>query len=182
MENIEDELREISPLLRDLKRQGDGLRTPEGYFDDLDARVMARIDALGARRLAVIKGGQWFRRLLQPRMLTAIAAGLALIAVAIWFVKPQTISDQPAAIAQVNMPDLSEEDIETYVLENVHEFEPDQLAALPPVESADPGPETAPPNPAQHRSKRQQTLDNLQPEDLDNLLNELSDEELEQLL
>ena len=101
MENLDDELREISPLLRDLKNQGDGFRTPEGYFDDLADQVIGRLDTMGARRsapgLQATPGGQWFRRLLQPRMLTAIAAGLALAAAAFWFFKSPSVAEQPPA-------------------------------------------------------------------------------------
>ncbi|MEO6037824.1 MAG: hypothetical protein ABIQ93_05370 [Saprospiraceae bacterium] len=186
MENLDDELRDISPLLRDLKRPGDGLRTPEGYFDDLEDQVFGRLEAMGSRRPApgwqATRGGQWIHRLLRPRVLTAIAAGLALLVAAFWFFKSRSVLEQSSTLAQVTLPELSEEDIETYVLENVYEFDTEQLAALPPAESADPGIEPPAPNPAQHRSKRQQALDDLHPEDLDNLLNELSDEDLEKLL
>lgn len=184
MEYLDDELRENAPWLRDMKRQGDGLRTPEGYFDDLEAQVSARLDTLGARRQApmrAVPGGHWTRRL-NLRVLTALAAGIALAAAAFWFFKAPSIADQPAALAEVRMPDLSEEDIEMYVLENVHEFDAEQLAALPAVAATDQIPERVAPNPAQHRSKRQQALDDLHPEDLDHLLDELSAEELESLL
>ena len=183
MENLDDELKDFS-LLRDLKRQGDGFHTPENYFDHLDDQIFGHLEAMGARRpteLQAKRGGQWLRKRMQPRLLTALAAGLAVIAVAVWFFKPQPTLNQPT-LAQVNVPDLSEEDIETYVLENVHEFDTEQLASLPPVETVEqiPEPTTIKPNP--HRTKRQQALDNLHPEDLDNLLNDLSDEDLEKLL
>ena len=183
MEHLDDELRENAPWLRDMKRQGDGLRTPEGYFDDLEAQVFARLDTLGARRQApmqAVPGGYWARRL-NLRVLAALAAGLALAAAAFWFFKAPSVAVQPA-LAEVRMPDLSEEDIETYVLENVQEFDAEQLAALPAVAATDQIPERVAPNPAQYRSKRQQALDDLHPEDLDHLLDELSAEELESLL
>ncbi len=185
MENLDDELRENASLLRDLKMQDDGFRMPDGYFDELENQVFGRLDALGARRAAPLKakpGGQLLHRLLQPRILMAMAAGLALITAAVWFFKPRPAVDQTSALAQVQMPDLSEEDIETYVIENVQEFDTDQLASLPVTESAEQLPDTQPAHPGQHRSKRQQALDDLYPEDLDNLLHDLSDEDLEKLL
>ena len=187
MENPDDELREQAPLLHELKAQGDGFRMPDGYFDELEGKIFSRLDMMEARRPAlsawgIQRGGQWFHRLLQPRVLTALAAGLALIAAAIWFFKPQPLQEQEAALAQVSMPELSEEDIETYVFENVHEFDTEQLASLPANESVDQLPEPPAEKPGQNRSKRQQALDDLHPEDLDNLLNDLSDEDLEKLL
>ncbi len=183
MEYLDDELRENAPWLRDLKRQGDGLRRPEGYFDDLEAQVFTRLDTMGARRTApmqTVPGGHWARRR-RLRVLSALAAGIALAAAAFWFFKAPSVAGQPA-IAEVQLPDLSEEDIETYVLENVQEFDAAQLAALPAIAVTDQGPERAAPDPAAHRSKRQQALDDLDPEDLDHLLDELSNEDLESLL
>lgn len=209
MEDLDDELRDLSPLLRDLKRQGDGLRTPEGYFDDLEAQVFGRLDALGDRRPQLFPHqpahqphnllGKMIARRAWPntnqiivyqtarrwrRSLAALAAGLALVAAAAWFFRAIPVAQPSASLAQATMPDLSEDDIENYVLENVHEFDAEQLAALPSVESDDAASETIPatPNSSPQRSKRQQALDDLQPEDLDKLLEELSDEELEKLL
>ncbi len=187
MENLDDELREHASLLHDLKAQGDGFRTPDGYFDELDHQIFSRLDTMGARRPArpawgIQRGHQWLHRLLQPRVLTALAAGLALLAAAVWFFKPQPLHEQTAGLAQVSMPELSEEEVETYVFDNVHDFDTEQLAALPASESTDQLPEPPAANPDQNRSKRQQALDDLHPEDLDNLLNDLSDEDLEQLL
>jgi len=208
MDNLDDELRDLAPLLRDLKRQGEGLRTPDGYFDDLEARVFGRLDAHEPQLFAsppahqpynlvgkVVARVSWpvTTRLVQRAMplrrriipaLTAIAAGLALITAAVWFFRSPAVMQQAPLLAQVTMPELSEHDIESYVLENVHEFEAAELASLPPVEVDDqvaPEEETVP-KPPQHRSKRQQALDNLRPEDLDNMLDGLSDEDLEKLL
>ncbi|MCY7329943.1 MAG: hypothetical protein LH618_15420 [Saprospiraceae bacterium] len=208
MDNLDDELRDLSPLLRDLKRQGEGLRTPDGYFDDLEARVFGRLDVHEPQIFAsqpayqpynlvgkVVARVSWpvATRLVQRAMplrrrivpaLTAMAAGLALITAAVWFFRSPAVVQLAPMLAQVTMPELSEDDIESYVLENVHEFDAAELATLPPVEVDDevaPEEKTAPKTP-QHRSKRQQALDDLRPEDLDNVLDGLSDEDLEKLL
>ena len=186
MENTDDELRKISPFLRDLKARGDGFTAPPGYFDALENQVFDRLEQLEPRQpltgWQTTLGGRLRHWLLQTRTLTALAAGLALIAAAVWFFKPKVVVEQQSALAQVSMPELSEAEIESYVLENVREFDTEQLAALPPVVVVDHTPEIAPTNPAPHRTKRQQALDNLHPEDLENLLNDLSDEDLEKLL
>ncbi|MEO6759727.1 MAG: hypothetical protein ABIO24_09765 [Saprospiraceae bacterium] len=185
MKNIDDELRKISPFLRDLKARGDGFQSPPGYFDALENQVFDRLEQLEPRQpltgWRTTTGGRLRRWLLQTRTLTAMAAGLVLIAAALWFFKPTTVVEQQSTLAQVSMPELSEAEIESYVLENIREFDTEQLAALPPVVVVDHGPEL-PPSSTPHRTKRQQALDNVRPEDLENLLNDLSDEDLEKLL
>ncbi len=210
MENLDDELHDISPLLRGLKRQGDGLSTPEGYFDNMEAQVFGRLGALVdhqpwstnskvphqphnllgkliVRQPWLLTSPTVHRSIrlsirLWPRALTTLAAGLALMGAAVWFFHAASAAHQSPLLAQVTMPDLSEDEIETYVLENVHEFDTEQLAALPSVEADDITPEVTTPKPSPYRSKRQQALDDLRPEDLDNLLDGLSDEDLEKLL
>ncbi len=208
MKNLDDELRDLSPLLRDLKRKGDGLRLPEGYFDHLEAQVFERLDTLGDRqpwipteqpiqqpynllgrfltRQPWVMTNPTVHRAVRayirpwPRALPALAAGLALVAAAVWFFRP--VAHQAPLLAQVTMPDLSEDDIETYVLENVHDFDAEQLATLTPVAIDDAATEEAVPPKTPPRSKRQQALDDLRPEDLDDLLDGLNDEDLEKLL
>ncbi len=204
MKNLDDELRDLSPLLRDLKRQDDGLRAPEGYFDDFEAQMSGKLAAIGGGKPwpeqqtiqpynlvgKVVARLTWSRTTelvqrttkLRRQALPALAAGLALVAAAVWFFRSPSIVHQAPMLAQVTMPELSEEDIESYVLENVHEFDTEQLASLPAVETSDAAPEPTIAKPSQKRSKRQQALDNLRPEDVNNMLDGLSDEDLEKLL
>ncbi len=208
MENLDDELRDLSPLLRDLKRRGDGMRIPKGYFDDFEAKVFGRLEAhepqtfasqpahqpynlLGkmVARVSWPVATQMVQRVLPLRRravpaLMSMAAGLALITAAVWFFRSPAVVQTAPMLAQVTMPELSEDDIENYVLENVQEFEAVELASLPPAELGDeatPAEETVPKTP-QHRSKRQQALDELRPEDLENALEGMSDEDLEKLM
>jgi hypothetical protein len=104
----------------------------------------------------------------------SIAAAMVLLLSAFWFLKPTTSSDQVNPLAL----ELSADDVEAYVLENIHDFDSEQLAALPDHESLSEQPtQTEPNNP----KKKRPELD-LKPEDMAPLLDEMSDEELEQLL
>ncbi len=75
-ENLHDELEEQAPFLRPLKEAGDGLRVPDGYFDQLESEVYRQLDALGARpNPAAFPSGRretsWWQalqRLWQPRL------------------------------------------------------------------------------------------------------------------
>lgn len=175
MKSIDDELREQEKWLEKLPpRQPDGYRLPEGYFENLEAEIFKKIDAAGERRRPVPQprpagwwtvqmGGRW-----QPRVAMAAAAVLVLGLATWWLLRsaPAKIETQPLASIEI-----SEEEIENYVVRNVHQFDPEQLA--PELVEV-----TAPELPA----NAERHLDNLKPEEIDNLIEELSDSELEELL
>ena len=93
---------------------------------------------------------------------------------AIWFVR-QTDQIQPAPLVTT---ELTEDELESYVLENVHEFEPEQLAALAPEETSEPEEEITPGAP----KKNNPAAEEIHPDDLDKILDEMTEEELEQIL
>ena len=181
-QDLYDELRDQAPFLAPLKKNGDGLRVPEGYFDKLETDVFRQLDALGARPNPAAfppnrrdtSGWQALQRLWQPRLAIAFAGVLALALAAWWTFGPAPATPQPDLDTA-----LSAEDMEAYLLDNLLEFEPEQLAlALPaeewsPVILDQPGPAT----PAAGQQEIQ-----ISPDELENLLREMSDEELEELL
>lgn len=176
-ESLQNELRELSPWLHAQKNQADGFQTPTGYFEQLQEQVFEKLDADGGRRKpgSLSSSGRLrslFGGLYQARLGIAVAAALTLVLGAWWFFRP---APEAAAVASV---ELSAEDAEAYLLENLLEFDAEQLAMqLPGDEAVDPealpaegqNPKTAPPNDAV-------------PEELEQLLNDMSDEELEELL
>ena len=174
-DSLDDELKDISPWLRDQKQADDGFQIPDGYFDALEERIFARIDAEGARRapeMNGVRGGGWAAGLL-PRMAWAAAAASAAVLATVWLLRPP--SEMPIAAA-----DLTEEDAAAYVADNAYEFELDQLAAIPAEDMAQWL--TEPASPATSPTKAKRGLDDVSPEEMDKLLNEMSDEELESLL
>ncbi len=176
-ENLDDELKNLPPFLKDLKAKGDGFNVPEGYFEEMEEAVFARLKAsgdLGRSTMKVVKRPGMFPIFIRPRTATALAAALALILAAVWFFR------QPGAIEPLPLvsTELTEDDIETYVLENLHEFDPAQLAALTPDETAEPAEQFTPGT----TKKKSSASEELQPDDLDKILDEMTDEELEQIL
>ncbi len=176
-ENIDDELKSISPFLKDLKGKGDGFEIPEGYFEDMEEAVFARLKSsgdLGRPTMKVVKRPGLFPLAIRPRTAMAMAAALALILTAIWFIRqPQSVQPMPFVSSE-----LTEDDLEYYVLENVHEFDPEQLAELTQAETPEPNEEATSGKPKKNRS----TSDEIRPEDLEKILDEMTDEELEQIL
>ena len=177
-ESLDKELEGLSPKLRDLRRENDGFRLPDSYFESLEEAVFSRLDAAGARRqqeLTVSRGKGLHSRLFSIRWMATAAAVLALILAAVWFFKPT-----PVAAPQPVARQLTEEEIiESYVLENIRDFEVEQLAALSTEHEVESSP--APPN-QQTTPKGGDLLDNMSTEEMELLLKEMTDEELESLL
>jgi hypothetical protein len=173
-DSLDDERSELSPWLREQREKGDGFRLPDGYFEGLEARVFERIDAGAAHHrpaLRVVKKNAGLA--IRPRAALALAAALSLVLAAVWFFRSQP-TEVLAPIASV---ELTDEEIEAYVLSNVHDFEAQQLASLPTDESFEPDAPTE-----QSPRKARHPLDDLKPEDVDALLNDMTEEELEDLL
>ncbi len=181
-QDLHDELQEQAPFLAPLKKAGDGLRVPQGYFDNLEADVFRQLDALGARPNPAafplhrrdISWWQALQRLWQPRLALALAGVLALALVAWWTFGPNPAVPQPDVAAA-----LSAEDMEAYLLDNLLELEPEQIALALPAEEWSPVilDQPRPTTPAAGQQEIQ-----ISPEELEKLLREMSDEELEELL
>ncbi|MFN0173696.1 MAG: hypothetical protein ACKVU0_03520 [Saprospiraceae bacterium] len=175
---LDEELKTISPLLKELKEKGDGFKVPEGYFEDLEHTILARIESSGvAGRPArkVNKRPGLFTIFIRPQAAMAYAAALALILAAVWFIRQDAspIQDEPFVTTE-----LTVDDIESYVLENLHEFEPEQLASMTQEETSEGADKPA----GKNQKKNSSASDEIHPDDLDKILDEMTDEELEQIL
>lgn len=182
-EDIHDELREQAPFLTPLKKGDDGFRVPADYFDNLEVEVFRQLDAISAQRTPTTftsnrKGLSWWQfmqRLWQPRVALAFAGVIALILTAWWYFTPSPTAITPPIMAAA---EISADDAEAYLMDNLLELEPEQIALvlpadeLPAITLEKPGNT----NPAANRELQ------LHPDDLDDLLNDMSDEELESLL
>jgi hypothetical protein len=97
-EELENEIRELSPFLADLKkRQGDDpFKTPKFYFDNLADKVLAQANSAEKTVSVKKKGTPQYSRLLtrlkdflsvvSPPKLVMAFASLALVAVAGWWI------------------------------------------------------------------------------------------------
>lgn len=176
-ETLNDELRDLSPLLHAQlhMRSDDGMKVPNGYFDDLEDRVFQRLEQEGALRSPAPSPMRvWFSR---RTLLTAAASVALLLAVGTWWMLRQP---EEQSLALTEKPELSPEEVESYVLQNIHEFEAEQLATLASndLPSAKPQGNTNQPN----RRETRPTTPEFSEEELESILLDMSDEELENLL
>lgn len=183
-EKLHDELNEHAPFLNELRQKDDGLRVPEEYFGQFEDSVFRQLDAIGARRkpAAFVKmkeqrsWWQWLQSLWQPRLALA-AAGLLVIVVLGW----QYFRATPST-PEIADTTISAEDAEAYLLDNLLELDPNQIAMVLPEEeflpiSIEPATGTAPQDAKTPKSEIQ-----ISPDDLDDLIRDMTEEELEELL
>lgn len=174
---IHDELKEFSPTLSRLKEKPDPMMVPPDYFEQNVSKILAQVDAPPRRRSSAM--GTWIRPLQW-----AAAAAVAAIAVAVWGFWEQPAVHSDAAVAQaapmmVDSVKIREEytaaSAEEYVRENILEFDEDLLLeALESEELA------ATPAPASSKTKKKTVATD--EHNIDDILDDLTEEELEDLL
>ena len=176
-ESLDEELKGLSPWLREQKHRQPGMQVPPGYFERFEDAVFSKIEAEGATRPALTaRSGGLLRSIAKPRMWAA-AAAVAVIAVASWWMlRPETGSALPT---ETYAETLTEEEIEAYVLDNITEFDSEQLAAVEPL-PAEELPEATPGVHTEENAAR--AVDDISPEEMENLIQQMSEEELESLL
>ncbi|MBK6932014.1 MAG: hypothetical protein IPH12_14570 [Saprospirales bacterium] len=184
-DRLHDELNEQAPFLNGLRKKSDGFRVPADYFSQLESEVFRQLEAIGAQRKpennGTVRGG-WRLTLLQlwqPRLALAFAGALAVILVAWWYVRPQT---QNAAAPDIAASTVTADDAAAYLLDNWMELEPTQIAVampqddLPAITLEEAG------NQSPETKENQQSELEISTEDLENLLRDMSDEELKNLI
>lgn len=167
--NINQELEELSPLLRQLREQGDGFEVPHDYFENFDSHLIQKMTERGVRRHALQQIHVPVKRRMWPGVL-AVAASLTLILGAVWYFNT---GSEPEELADM---ELSPEEITAYIAENAADFEPEQLALLeetPAVNNKPAAPETG---------KTAPEKEDLPAEAVEEIIDEMTDEELAELL
>lgn len=166
---INQELEELSPLLRQLSGQGDGLEVPYGYFENFDDKLRQRMTERGVRRHTLQQIHVPVKRRVWPGVLAA-AASLALVLGAVRYFKTDSDTTQFAA------NDLTSEEITAFLMENAADFEPEQLATLEDGPNENKIPVTSP-NETTSPGK-----DEIPAEAVEEIIDEMTDEELAELL
>ena len=163
-------MRELSPVLAQIREQHDGFTVPENYFQELTGEILQKTIAPTARAKEKKNGG--LRTFLsnlqivwQPRYAMAIAALALLIIAGLFWLWP-TMNNPSSGIA---WSDISVEEMTSYVQANIQEFDLETLVEMAPdmeTQSILEGTEI-----------EQDALDDY----LDNIINEVDIEELENL-
>jgi nitrogen regulatory protein PII-like uncharacterized protein len=128
-EDFEEELREISPFLANLKKEAP-FKTPKFYFDRLTDSVLEKAQSevpkivppqYKTEKTVFSRVSDWVSVFIQPRWAMAMAT-VAVIAVSSFFyIKKQN------TLAPQQLSEISTEDIHEYIKDNIDDFEDDML-------------------------------------------------------
>ena len=172
MENkdeIRKELEELSPFLSKMKKGKEGFEVPANYFKQLPDLIMDRIQEEEAPSYSVAPTTNWLDQiieriqlLLQPQYAMALASVAILIVASIFFFGQNNKLADATTLAEV-----SDEEISSYVMSNVEEFDMDLLMEVMDEEILE-----------EELENESSTDDNY----LDDIIDDLSDEELEELM
>jgi hypothetical protein len=132
-EDFEEELKNISPFLADLKKQkkDDGFNTPKYYFDTLADKVIENAQPKTevtpiyvAQPSLATRMGEWLAGLMQPRMVLAYTTILFLAVGGWYFFKPSQTQTLDNCTELACLP---QEEIKTYISDNINEFDEEML-------------------------------------------------------
>ncbi len=182
-DHLSDELGEQAPFLGSLKKSPDGFQVPPDYFSGLETEVFRQLEAIGAERKPAAKPArpsiwQLLQSLWQPRLALAFAGMLAVGLTAWWYFRPAP--DQ--AFAPAFASTLTADDAAAYLMDNLMELDPEQIVQVLPAESLPSITLNDSPNNDTNNQPKANPEIQLRPEDLDDLLRDMTDEELKDLL
>ncbi len=128
-EDIQEELREISPFLAGLERK-DPFKAPKYYFDTLADKVLEQAQPqlvtippqYSTRPNLFTQLGNAISDLLRPRVAIAFASVTLVLAVGVWLVYQSNYKTKELA-----QTELSNEDIHQYIQENIADFDDELL-------------------------------------------------------
>lgn len=132
-DDLKQELEELSPLLHKLKAQDNPFKTPEGYFSSLPDELIARLRN-EAQPLSAPVRPTWSDRLLefleslmQPRLAVSLATVVILVVTGLLWLRPETSIETAGTEQLALLSDLSAEEVNDYVTENIEAFEEEEL-------------------------------------------------------
>jgi hypothetical protein len=165
---------ELPDLLGKIKGKPEGLRTPDQYFEQFNDRMMDRLNTEGemANRLSRPSWRIW----VNMKSISAAAAIAALVAAGWWWWQPQPMIAE-APITQVESVELTADVAAAYIQANIDDFDEELLLAMVEIEEQIPADRTEPqPKPQKKPSAKTDS------DELDLLLDDLTEEELEEML
>jgi hypothetical protein len=166
---------DLPEQLRQLKGQPEGLSTPDGYFDQFNDRLIERLRDEGDLKAAVPSLKKTWVNV--GRISAAAAAVAALLVAGWWWYRPETPATTPDnSVAVIEAAELTPEIAAAYISDNIDDFEEELLAAINVEEQV---PASTKKNMDTKKTLPKKAVDN---EELDQILDDLTEEELEEIL
>ena len=173
-ENINDELKALSESLHALRQQEDGMQVPKDYFSSFEDRIFQQLEADGHRREVETPTFSFWKVFTQPKILMAAAACFALVASVWWWQSAPSAGSELVVQETTAQPS---DDIDAYIEENIMDFDPEMLAELESEDLSDSNPAASPSEMSDGQINKKDHS-----ESIENILEEMSEEELEEIL
>ena len=128
-DELRDELNELSPFLAKHEHKDLGFRVPKDYFKSLPDEVMKLIreEAAPAKRSWLDDLTVLLQGLFQPRYALVLASVAVLVVAAVYVFKQQQPLGIVRPIAHIELKDISDEALFTYVSNNINDFDKDLI-------------------------------------------------------
>ncbi len=112
--NIQDELKELSPLLAELQQEEEGYKVPHLYFESMQNKVLRQVNEV-PQKAGLFERFSWMRNLV-------VAASVAVLLLAGMFLLQNTNDAQVA-----DLENISTDVLAIYLDENVEDWDWDLL-------------------------------------------------------
>ncbi|MBI5914069.1 MAG: hypothetical protein HY842_01730 [Bacteroidetes bacterium] len=176
-----DELREElegSPFLQKMKDKGEGFKVPANYFKNLPDEVWKQVKPAAPPQESWLDKAELFLLFLQnlwrPRYVLAVATIAAVAVAAVCFFAEKTPGNESQPIAAVRLADISDEELQAYVSDNIGDFDralfTENDLAEQEVEPHPQQPAPAKPNLEEMEKYLDEVIDEIDVEDLEKLL------------
>jgi len=113
-DHIQDELKELSPLLSELRQEEEGYKVPHLYFESLQDKVLRQVNETPQKAGLFVRFG-WMRTL-------AMAASVAVLLLAGMFLLNKSDDTQ---VADIEIEKISTEVLAMYLDENADDWDLD---------------------------------------------------------
>lgn len=168
-DDIQKEIEELSPFLKKMKKEKEGFEVPANYFRQLPDLIMDRIQEEEAQSDSSAPTTNWLDQiieriqiLLQPQYAMALASTAILIVASLFL-----FQQDPSLAGESTLAEVSDEEINAYVMSKAEEFEIDLLIDVIDEKALEEEIENEPSYDENY---------------LDNIIDDLSDKELEELM
>lgn len=129
-----EELERLSPLLAKLKKEEPQMEVPHNYFHNMQVDVLHQLkEEIGQQGKNVgaspAADTPWFQFFFTPKVALAFSTLLVAGIAVFWFTQDSPINQQEV----LAMDDLSQEEILSYIENNIAAFEADELVEVAPM-------------------------------------------------
>jgi hypothetical protein len=129
-----EELEKLSPLLAKLKQEQPELEVPRNYFHNMQVDVLHQLKEELAQQgensdASPATGNPWYQIFFTPRFALAFSTLLVVGIAVFWFTRESPINQQEV----LAMDDISQEEILSYIENNIAAFDADELVEVAPM-------------------------------------------------